>query len=120
LGIEQLSYSVAAPIVGYSAIMWVYLGWYSGVKVGWGKYRLPEACMVMLVGTVLGWAIGLNTGQPVKDAAKLVKWWGPTWAASEMFSDFGLVADYLGIVIPIGISASATTLVSWTTNQWGK
>ncbi len=34
LGIEQVSYSIAAPIVGYSTIMWVYLGWYSGVRVG--------------------------------------------------------------------------------------
>jgi hypothetical protein len=29
-----------------------------------------------------------------------------------MFSDFGLVVNYLGIVIPIGISAAASTLVS--------
>jgi AGZA family xanthine/uracil permease-like MFS transporter len=117
LGIEQLSYSVAAPIVGYNAIIWVYLGWYSGVKVGWGKFRIPEASMVILVGSVLGWITGLNTGQNVKDASKLVKWWGPVWTAGEMFSNFSLVVDYLGIVIPIGISAAATTLVSGTSNQ---
>lgn len=28
-----------------------------------------------------------------------------------MFQDFGLISDYLGIVIPIGISAAATTLM---------
>jgi AGZA family xanthine/uracil permease-like MFS transporter len=28
-----------------------------------------------------------------------------------LFNDFGLVKDYLGIVIPIGISAAATTLM---------
>ena len=79
LGIEQLSYSIAAPIVGYNAIMWVYLGWYSKVRVGWGNWRIPEACMVILVGVVLGWATGLNQGQAVKDAAALVTWWGPVW-----------------------------------------
>jgi AGZA family xanthine/uracil permease-like MFS transporter len=26
LGLEQLSNSIAAPLVGYPAIMWVYLG----------------------------------------------------------------------------------------------
>ena len=28
-----------------------------------------------------------------------------------MFAEFGLIVDYLGIVIPIGISAAATTLM---------
>lgn len=111
LGIEQVSYSIAAPIVGYSTIMWVYLGWYSGIRIGYGNYRCPEALQVILVGMILGWATGLNSPEATKDAAKLVKWWGPVWTANEMFSDFALVADYLGIVIPIGISAAATTLM---------
>lgn len=111
LGLEQLSQSIAAPIVGYSAIMWVFLGWYSGVKLGFGQYRIPEALQVILVGVILGWATGLNEGQDVKDAADLVKWWGPTWTAGEMFNEFDLISDYLGIVIPIGISAAATTLM---------
>jgi len=54
LGLEQLSNSIAAPIVGYYAILWVYLGWYAMIKVGWGKYRIPEALMVIIVGTALG------------------------------------------------------------------
>ena len=111
LGIEQVSYSIAAPIVGYSTMMWVYLGWYSGVRVGWGKYRCPEALQVIIVGVVLGWATGLSKPADVQGAAKLVKWWGPVWTAGEMFEDFSLIADYLGIVIPIGISAAATTLM---------
>lgn len=111
LGLEQLTLSIAAPLVGYSTIIWVYIGWYAGVKVGWGKYRIPEAVMVILVGVVLGWATGLNQPDTVKSAALLVKWWGPDWSANELFADFNLVADYLGIVIPIGISAAATTLM---------
>jgi AGZA family xanthine/uracil permease-like MFS transporter len=67
--------------------------------------------MVILVGVILGWATGLNQGSDVKAAAGLVKWWGPVWTASDLFADFGLVADYLGIVIPIGISAAATSLM---------
>jgi AGZA family xanthine/uracil permease-like MFS transporter len=67
--------------------------------------------MVILVGTILGWATGLNDKQTTKDAVDLVTWWGPVWTAGEMFNDFDLVKDYLGIVIPIGISAAATTLM---------
>jgi AGZA family xanthine/uracil permease-like MFS transporter len=111
LGLEQLSYSAAAPLVGYPAIMWVYLGWFANVKIGYGPYRIPEAVTVILIGVILGWATGLNQPQTVIDAAQLVRWWGPDWSADELFSDFSLVADYLGIVIPIGISAAATTLM---------
>ncbi len=111
LGLEQLSNSIAAPLVGYSAIMWVFLGWYAGIKIGYGKYRCPEALMVIIVGTALGWATGLNDKRAVQDASKLVKWWGPVWTADELFQDFGEVKDYLGIVIPIGISAAATSLM---------
>lgn len=111
LGLEQLAPSIAAPLVGYPAIMWCYIGWYAGVKVGYKQYRIPEAVMVILVGVILGWATGLNQGSEVQAAAGLVRWWGPTWTAGEMFSDFNLIADYLGIVIPIGISAAATTLM---------
>jgi AGZA family xanthine/uracil permease-like MFS transporter len=73
--------------------------------------------MVIIVGIALGWITGLNQGQDVKDAVKLIKWWGPVWTTGDMFSNFGLVADYLGIVIPIGISAAASTLVSGARNQ---
>jgi len=111
LGIEQITASIAAPIVGYSTIVWVFLGWYSGVRLGFGGFRLPEALQVILIGVILGWATGLNEPQVVKDAAKLVKWWGPVFTAKEMFEDFDLVRDYLGIIIPIGISATASTVM---------
>jgi len=104
LGLEQLSQSVAAPIVGYPAVVFVYLGWFAGIKLGWGKWQIPEALMVILVGIVLGWATGLNKPEETERAAKLVQWWGPNWAAKEVFEDFSMVADYLGIIIPIGIS----------------
>ena len=111
LGLEQVTNSLAAPIVGYSTIMWVFLGWYAGVRLGYGPYRLPEALQVILVGVILGWATGLNKKETVENAADLVKWYGPDWSATDLFSDFDLVKDYLGIVIPIGISATATTLM---------
>lgn len=111
LGLEQLTNSIAAPIVGYYATIWLFLGWYSGVRIGYGSVRLPEALQVILAGVILGWATGLNKGKAVEDASKLVKWWGPVFAAEELFSDFSLIKDYLGIVIPIAISATATTLM---------
>lgn len=101
LGLEQLSNSIAAPIVGYSAIMWVYLGWYASVRLGYGKFRMPEALQVIVVGVILGWASGLNEKATVNEASKLVKWWGPVWSAGDLFRDFSEVKDYLGIVIPI-------------------
>lgn len=92
-------------------IMWAYLGWYSGIKIGYGGYYIPEALMVILSGVILGWATGLNQPEQVQQAATLVKWWGPVWTADEMFSDFSAIADYMGIIIPIGISAAATTMM---------
>jgi adenine/guanine/hypoxanthine permease len=111
LGLEQITASIAAPIVGFSTIMWVFLGWYGGVRLGFGGFRLPEALQVILVGVILGWATGLNTPEMVTDATTQVKWWGPDWSADELFQDFGLVQDYLGIVIPIALAATASTLM---------
>lgn len=73
LGLEQLTYSIAAPIVGFNAILWMYLGWYANIKVGFGGFRIPEACQVILVGMALGWISGLNEPETTKDAAKLVR-----------------------------------------------
>ena len=72
LGIEQTTNSFAAPIVGYNAVMWAFLGWYSGVRVGFGDWRLPEALQVILVGSLLGWATGLNKGADVEAAAESI------------------------------------------------
>ena len=33
------------------------------------------------------------------------------WSADELFADFGSIKDFLGLVIPIAISATATTLM---------
>lgn len=72
---------------------------------------MPEALQVIVVGVALGWATGLNKGKSVEEAAGLVKWWGPDWSADDLIADFDLIKDYLGIVIPIGLSATATTLM---------
>lgn len=77
LGLEQTAYSIAAPIVGYSCLAWVYLGWYAKVRIGYGKWRCPEALQVILIGVILGWATGLNDPETLKSAASLVRWLGP-------------------------------------------
>jgi adenine/guanine/hypoxanthine permease len=111
LGLEQITSSIATPIVGYYAIMFVYIGWYAGVRVGFGKYfPSPEALQVVLVGAVLDWTTGLNTVDIVKDTTKdRCAVLGP--AAKELFTGFPLVKDYLGIVLSIAISATVTTLM---------
>jgi AGZA family xanthine/uracil permease-like MFS transporter len=111
LGLEQLTTTLAAPLVGYLAIMWVYLGWYAGVKIGWGKFRIPEAVTVILVGVVMGWITGLNDASAVRSASKLVKWSAPVWSGDDLFADFSEIGDYLGIIIPIAIASSSATLM---------
>jgi len=111
LGLENIANSVSAPLVGYNAILWVYLGWYAGVRVGYKNFRLPEALQVIIVGVIMGWATGLNKSEATANASKLVKWYGPTWTATEMFQDFSEIKNYLGIIIPLGISAAASTLM---------
>jgi len=78
LGLENIANSVSAPLVGYNAILWVYLGWYAGVRVGYKNFRLPEALQVIIVGVIMGWATGLNKSEATANASKLVKWYGPS------------------------------------------
>jgi AGZA family xanthine/uracil permease-like MFS transporter len=111
LGLEQLTNSIAAPIVGFNAIFWVYLGWYAGIRVSFRNWRLPEALQVILVGVSLGWATGLNDPNDVQQAAKLVRWIGPTWTGGEVFAEFQLVKEFLGLIIPLGIMAPTLTLM---------
>jgi AGZA family xanthine/uracil permease-like MFS transporter len=87
------------------------IGWYAGVKVGFGKYRIPEALMVIIVGVALGWITGLNTTDAVDAASANLKWWGPAFTADDLFADFDLAGDYLGVIIPLGISAASGTLM---------
>lgn len=103
--------AIAAPMVGYPTLAFVFIGWYAGVRIGYGKYRLPEAVTVTIVGVVLGWATGLNEAQDVVDASLLVGWWPPRFTAGDLFANFSLVSQYLGIVIPLGISAATSTLM---------
>jgi hypothetical protein len=107
----MLCHHAPSTCTGYCCISWVFIGWFSGVRVGYGKFRCPEALQVIIIGVVLGWITGLNKAEDVKSAAKLVKWWGPYWSATELFDGFGLVKNYMGIIIPIGISACATSLM---------
>jgi hypothetical protein len=47
----------------------------------------------------------------VKEAAKLVKWYGPVWTASGIFENFYDAVPYLGLVIPLAISAPANSMM---------
>lgn len=67
--------------------------------------------MVILVGVALGWITGLNTTETVDIAAKNLKWWGPAWSADDLFADFDLAGDYMGVIVPLGITAASSTLM---------
>ncbi|CAN0269832.1 unnamed protein product [Phaeothamnion confervicola] len=89
----------------------MFMGWYAFARVGVRSVRCPEALQVIVIGVILGWSTGLNKKSEVDDAVDLIKWYGPYWSAKELFENFSLVSSYLGIVIPIGIAATATTLM---------
>jgi AGZA family xanthine/uracil permease-like MFS transporter len=111
LGLQQLGSSLAAPIVGFNAIFWVYLGWYAHVRVGIGKWRMPEALQVIVVGVMLGWATGLNSSDLLRTSAQSVGWIGPVWSGPEVFENFDLLQPFWGLIIPLGITMPAVTLM---------
>ena len=146
LGLQQVAYCTAAPIVGFNAMLWVYLGWYAGVRIeiwtpsrlfqyikslpclrsnsshffaddGQGVLKLPAALQVILVGVTLSWITGLNRAEDVKDAAKNIYWVGPAWSGHDLFGStpqgslVDLVKQYTGVIIPLGISAPALSLM---------
>ncbi|CAM9464400.1 unnamed protein product [Ascophyllum nodosum] len=112
LGLEQAAAPFGAPLVGFSTITFLFLGWHANIRLSWGNIRVPEAVQIILVGVTLGWITGLNKSSDVTDAAKLVKWYGPTWAGNDMIKNFSYTKDYLGIIFPIAISAVGNSLMS--------
>lgn len=112
LGLEQITKSFSAPIVGMNALFWVYLSWYANVRVGWGDWRMPEALQVLLVGVILGWATGLNDLSQLHDASQQVGWTGPSWAGSQLWgNDFVRIREFLGLIIPLGVTAPMLSLM---------
>ncbi|CAD7700422.1 unnamed protein product [Ostreobium quekettii] len=111
LGIQQMSEGLAAPIVGYMATAWVFLGWYAGVRIGWGKFKVPEALQVIVIGVILGWATDLSKSEDVDDGADLVKWYGPDWSWTDLFADFSDMKDFIGTIIPLAIVAVASSMM---------
>jgi len=111
LGLDNVAKAVSQPLIGFNTLLWVYLGWYAGVRLGYKSFRLPEALQVILIGVIMGWATGVNTPDAVVDASASVKWYGATWCGGDVFAQFSLIPSYLGIIIPLGISATATSLL---------
>jgi AGZA family xanthine/uracil permease-like MFS transporter len=111
LGLQQLVSCLAAPIVGFNTIFWVYLGWYAHVRVGVGKWRMPEALQVIFVGVMLGWATGLNSSELLRVSVQSVGWIGPVWSGPEVFENFELGQPFWGLILPWGITLPAMTLM---------
>ncbi|CAM9464185.1 unnamed protein product [Ascophyllum nodosum] len=117
LGLEEAAASLGAPIVGFPTIVFLFLGWYANVRISWGKFRMPEAIQVILVGIVLGWITGLNKLSDVDRAVNTVKWHGPSWTGSEIVNNIYYTKDYLGIIFPVAISAVGNSLMSLVSAQ---
>jgi AGZA family xanthine/uracil permease-like MFS transporter len=114
LGVQQIIPSMAVPLVGIVCMFLVFIGWFAGGQLTIGKFKCPPALQIIVVGSVIGWIIGYNKSQDVQDAVDIVQWYGPTWTAPGLFDAFSDLKDYLGLVLPVSIAASATSLLCLT------
>lgn len=107
LGIGQVTKVFAEPIVGVLPLYLCLTLYFGDVNTG----IVPKSLIVVVVGTILGWADGVQTGDQLSDAADQVKWYGLSSGGSAI-TDWSDVGDYLGTVIPVAIAAAAGTLMN--------
>mmetsp|Transcript_30722 Transcript_30722/g.75375 ORF Transcript_30722/g.75375 Transcript_30722/m.75375 type:complete len:685 (-) Transcript_30722:473-2527(-) len=119
LGLDFMVGNFAQPIVGFLPLLFLWVGWHAGVKV---LSVIPPPFTVMAVGTVLAWidpvtrgvggAGGFGLALKAENAAAVVRTFVPE---PQSFYDielgYQLLGSYIGIVIPLGFSATALTLM---------
>eukprot|EP00283_Hemiselmis_rufescens_P021848 CAMPEP_0173438638 /NCGR_PEP_ID=MMETSP1357-20121228/20522_1 /TAXON_ID=77926 /ORGANISM="Hemiselmis rufescens, Strain PCC563" /LENGTH=636 /DNA_ID=CAMNT_0014403947 /DNA_START=20 /DNA_END=1927 /DNA_ORIENTATION=- len=119
LGVGQITACLGQPIVGFLPLLFVFIGWFAHIKIGG---VVPEALTVILLGTVLGWIDPITRGVGGVDGYGLIR---KTELAAETLSNFRpdpesfaevgagfeILANYMGIIIPVAITATAFTLM---------
>lgn len=71
---------------------------------------VPVAFVALVVGTILGWATSLNTGESVREAVKIVKPYPLVFPIQSMFSHLSEITPYLSTTIPTAISIAIGTI----------
>lgn len=111
LGIGQALYAFEQPLVGLVPMFLMIIIYFSGLKTGY----VPEALVIALVGTILGWADGVATVEGVQNAAALVAPRAPMFLLGGIFQSFQDLAPFLGTIIPVAVTSAANTLMCWRT-----
>ncbi|CAF1172214.1 unnamed protein product, partial [Didymodactylos carnosus] len=96
----------AVPIVGYLPFAIVITGYFGKVKYG----PIPVGIVAMLAGTALGWATSVNTGENVRNAAKLVQWYPPVFPVGNMFQNMAKISPYISTTISTAVSIAVGTI----------
>lgn len=107
LGINQISFSYAQPIVGLLPLYLSIAAYFGNVEFG----PVPKSLVIAVVGIILGWAVGVKTDEDVKAATDNVQAWGLSTGFSAL-GDWSTVADYIGITLPVAIAAAAGSLMN--------
>lgn len=111
LALENIGIAYASPIVGLIPLFLMLLLYFTGLRTG----LIPEALIIAVVGTALGWAFGDLTGDAVVESASELGFRLPLFYADNLFGAIHQLGPYLGVTIPVAVTAAANTLMCWQT-----
>lgn len=107
LGLNQVAWSYAQPIVGLMPLYLSIAAYFGEVEFG----GVPTSLVVAVVGIILGWAGGVATPEMVSSSLANVQPWGVSTGFSAL-GDWSSVPDYIGITLPVALAAAAATLMN--------
>jgi AGZA family xanthine/uracil permease-like MFS transporter len=107
LGLNQIAWSYAQPIVGLMPL-YLSIAAYFG-NVGFGP--VPTSLVIATVGIILGWAGGVATPEALSASVENVQAWGIS-TGFDALGDWSTVGEYIGITFPVALAAAAQTLMN--------
>jgi len=111
LALENIGIAYSSPIVGLIPLFLMLLLYFTGLRTG----VIPEALIIAMIGTALGWAFGDLTGDAVVESASELGFRLPMFYADDLFGAIQQLGPYLGVTIPVAVTAAANTLMCWQT-----
>ncbi len=110
LGLSFLFQIYAAPVVGLTTLVLVFILYFGRVRVA-GK--LPGTLLVIAVGTVLAWVTGIApVGGPDVEPLAHLGFYLPVPALADLWIGLsgGHILPYLSIILPIGLLGALASL----------
>lgn len=107
LGLNQIAWSYAQPIVGLLPLYLSIAAYFGNVSFG----PVPTSLVVAVVGIILGWAGGVSTPEMLVESVENVQAWGVSTGFAAL-GDWSSVPDYIGITFPVALAAAAQTLMN--------